>query len=289
MKTQDNKVQVGPIDAQATVMPTVEHSLSLFSFDDNGIATLVKDSKATVDDIVNATVHFAQSAKSATLKAVGVLRVARMLPPVSVVDGDKVKAVSAYLMASERIKTTLKSDSAWFNLQGLIEAADVVAANDLPVSPFVVKESLGYLRKAGAFKKDGDAVTLKLMGHDTVAKALKAGKVGVNSVREVVAKAKAAKPDTFPKEAAVAAAKAAAAKAQASKAPGATGGTGAAGVVAGGTVLTAEHVARDIVSVVGTWDKAVAQGVKISELRKATRDAVESLAKLAGFELIAIP
>jgi hypothetical protein len=232
--------------------------MAMFTFkEDNTVTINGKGTGVSIDDVVAVASHYAGAMASATLRSVNTLMLAKGFGPVKVGE----KTIAAFEYACGKVRESVSSDSAWYNLKGMVEAVEIVQANNLPVSPFTVKNSLGYLKKVGLIAEDG-AKLAKGSGSDSVVKALKDG-TGGNAILPIVEKAKAKKPALFP--------------AKAKK-----GGKQPEKPVIGGTVLTAEKVCANIAHAIVTWDSALAQGVKRADLIRACEDSVKTLANLAG-------
>lgn len=177
---------------QSTVIRPVNVIASLLATDANGGVQLKAGSDVSADELAEYAADRANAAQSATIAAVNTVRLARLLPNVeipAVMDGETVKSPavkkSAFDYVLGKLKGLCATDSTFQNVKGLIECADIADKNNLPCSPFAVKEALGYMRAAGVLDKD----TLKLKAGDSVTKALKDG-AKVNAVRPVIGKAK---------------------------------------------------------------------------------------------------
>lgn len=250
-----------------TIIRPLSTIVSLLIIGDDNSVMFGKGDKPSIDEMAAFATDRANASASASLQAVNGVRACRMLPDVvsggELLPGEKVGGKKSpvvktpavnYVLA--KVKDGCATASTYQNIVGLIECADICANNNISASPFAVKESLGYLRKVGAIGEAGANGAKLLMGKaGTVGKALKEGK-GVNAMRPVVEKAKAAKPTLFPKK----------------------GGTTEPVKVED----TADKVALDLKGIVGRWDKLASAG-KAKELRGAASETVAALAKLAGF------
>lgn len=224
-----------------------------------------KGDKPSADEIAEFAIDRANASSSASLQAVNACRLARMLPDVvsggDLMAGEKVGGKKSPVVKTpalsyvlERVKAGCATASTYQNIVGLIPCADMADGGN--TSPFAYKEALGYLRKVGAVAENADGSVKLIMGKaGAVGKALKEGK-GVNAMRPVVEKAKAAKPTLFPKK-----------------------GTASEPVK---VEDTADKVALDLKGIVARWDKLASAG-KTKELRAAGAETVAALAKLAGF------
>lgn len=225
--------------------------------------------KPNADELAGFAVDRANASASASLQAVNAVRLARCLP--DIVTGGVVGAKGAkspvvktpamkYVL--ELVERGCKTPSTYQNIAGLIECADIAANSGVTASPFAIKEGLGYLRKVGAIQSTDSGPKLLMSKGGAVAKALKAG-TGVNAMRPVISKAKAAKPTLFPV-----------------KATGSTSKAPAAPVKADDS---ADKLATDLKIIVGRWDKLAGGKDGSAKLRAACGETVANLAKLAGF------
>ena len=257
------------MNTQINIRP-VSAIRALLSYGEDGSVQLAKRDDKTpalnVDEIALVTVEDAKAAKSATLRAVNTVRIARGFPDVvtaAVIDvAGKVttpkNSTPAFDYILAKVERECGSDAAFQNLRYLIGCADLVANSGLPCSPFAVKESLGYLKKVGAVPEILDAKSKVSMGKaGKVGAALKEG-TGVNAMRPVLKAARAAKPALFP--------------------------TGSGKKAAKAVVVAkddADKVSRDIQVIIQRWDK-LAAGDAGKALRKACGESVGKLAVLAG-------
>lgn len=271
-------------DNKPQVLRSSESVLSLLHFNTDGtLHHFEKGANLSVEEIASTVVTLSERSASVGIQAASVLRIARGLPEVTVVKGtgESLRKVTmpAYARACELVKEQATSASAFLNVQGLVELLDVVEANKLTCSPFVVKETIGYLRKVEGFDKE----TLKLRDSDPVAKALKDPKQAkVNAIRPVIKAAKEAKPDLFPQAAA-----------QAAKSAPIVMTTGVSGPAPTPEVVapkdSADAIARELKSIRGRWEKMMADSKTPRDTRKElvdrTHAELEILCKLSGFKL----
>jgi len=232
---------------------------------DNSVQ-FAKDAKVSPDELAGFAVDRANASASASLQAVNAVRLARMLPDVvsggELVEGKKSPVVKtpAIKYVLEKVREGCATDSTYQNITALIACADICDNNGITASPFAVKEAMGYLRKVEAIQDTPSGAKLSLAKAGAVGKALKAG-TGVNKMRPVLEKAKAAKPTLF--------------KAKT------TTKTPDAPVKADDT---ADKLATDLKIIVSRWDKLAS--VSVTAVRNACGPTVAQLAKLAGLVLV---
>lgn len=190
-------------DNKPEVLQSASEFAKQITTDAKGNVAFIHGAKPTIDGLAAFVAERANQSASIGIVAANTLRLARQMDDVKVPvikDGKPVmkdgvavmEEQDAYKLACERVRSQVNSPEAFYNIQGLIECLEIRDDNNLDCSPFVVKEALGYFRKVGVLNDKG-----KLRLTDKVAKAVKGG-TGVNKLREVIAEAKAAKPDLFP-------------------------------------------------------------------------------------------
>lgn len=258
MKTE--KLETLIATPAVTVIRTVAQIGEMFTFGADGQATLKKGASPLPEEIALYAAEGSKQAESTMLRSANVLRSARNLPAVKVKDGEEEVEIPAFDAVKIHFRRMAATDGAFYNMLQMVGAIDTTEQLKLPVSPFVVKEAAGVLRKAGVLDGEADKGTLKLKsGGNAETKALvtalKSGTAKVNSVRPLVAAVKAKqtptrKPKTESKK----------------------------------TMLEKykpEIVARDAKSLIGIWEKAVSV-YKVEEVRTAAKADIAILAKLAG-------
>lgn len=205
----------------------------------------------------------ANESASAGLLACNGLRLARNMSPVKI-EGKSRKAFDYVL---ERVYAQCRSKSAFDNILQLLPAADIVAnaGGSIQSNAWAVKEAMSFLTKTKALKDSSNGPVLLASKAGTVGKALVEG-TGANAIRPVLRAAKAARPALFPAK------KASTTKKVADKLTGKD---------------SVSKVILDLTLLVGRADKLAGAGKPLrAELAKA--DCLAALAKLAGFDLVAI-
>lgn len=281
------------------VLPSFASLRSRLIIGDDESVTLAEGATITPDDVVTLGVGFDKESRKAGATCANVLRIARTLPAVELVANGKIVPVPAFDYVCAKMKDAAPTPSTWSNIKGLVECADLVEANALNVSVYTVKEVIGTLRKIGAF--EGETLVLKDLKafNEAQAKGVKAAELPLvgpivralmngdtaAAAKEAVTTVKANNPKLFPKAAAAAAAVSRDEK-PAEAAAGEAAAAAAETPVIGGKVIQPEEVARMIQSAIGLWDKAVAQGATVVDMRKACATDMSALATLAGYKLL---
>ncbi len=264
---------------QSTVIRPANVIEGLIEFGQDDRASFRPGSQVSADELAGFGLAKLDDVGSRTIRLVNVIRLAKQLPGVTVPmidengqvkkNGDKaiVKQQPAFDYVCAKIAKDCKTASTWQNIKGLIGCAELADAKGWVSSPFAVKEAMGYLTKAGVVKTDDDGKYV-VIGTDPVVKQLKSG-VGVNAVRPVLDKAKlaankkaetAGTPAPFPKK-------------------------GNIVPITAPVADTAEKLDREIVSLIGRFEKFTSSSEKRDAFRKVIRENVKKLAVMAGLEV----
>lgn len=269
MKTTSNAVAVvpaAPAAGQAVIIRPLNVVRSMLVYGENSVQFAAGD-HPTVDELALVVADDANSAESASVRAVNTLVLARMLPMVG--------KQSAFEYVKEKVRSQCRTESTYSNIVGLVACKDFATANNIEGSLFTIKGATGYLQKVGLIGDDGKLV--KGAGKDPVVKALKSG-TAQNAMRPVIDAAKAKRPDKFP--------------ITPKKSPNASSPTGNSSKLPESVELkgkdSVDKVVLDLTIIVGRVDKLESNGAR-EAFRKDAADVVRSLARLAGFDCVAIP
>lgn len=269
--TTDSKAVATTIEPAQVVIKPLHQIRAMLVYGNDGSVQFAKGDHPNADELVEVIVDDANASESASLRAVNTLVLARMLPDVG--------NVKAFHHVAGKVKAKCKTESTWQNILGLVPVKDFMDVNKLPGSPFTGKNTLPYLRKVGLI----DEETMKLKagsGKDMVVKALKEGVAG-NAIRPVLDAAKSKRPDLYPPK-------------------GNSSNTGkklpsTVGVNSKNEGIpsaddrhdTVDKVSLDLQIILSRADKLAVD--HLPEFRKTCGEAVRTLARLAGFDTVAIP
>lgn len=241
---------------------TVERPLEAIraDFTVNGTEVLFKaGAKVTGEEMAYLLSEEMREQDSKTIRMANMMRLSRALPAVKVEGQD----VIAFDYIKGKLKATAPTEGAFYTMFQLVEALDVIEVNKLGnVSPFSVKNAMSALRKSDALPKAGSGEPLKLKAGKapSLVKALKEGATQAK-VAEIVGKMGTAKKKTP------------------STPPAPEGDTTK-------VKQTVEGVKASLIAVRGQWELAVQEGLKIDDIRKACREEVQNLARLAGWDVV---
>jgi hypothetical protein len=251
---------------EVSVQPTAAAVQNWLVIGDDNSVSFAKDAGKNID-AEGLSVWIATRANesaSAGLQACNGLRLARNMSPVKI-EGKSRKAFDYVL---ERVRMQCRSKSAFDNILQLLPAADIVAnaGGSINSNAWAVKEAMSFLTKTKALKDSSSGPVLLASKAGTVGKALVEG-TGANAIRPVLKAAKAARPNLFPPKK-----------------------TGTTTKKVADKLTGKDSVAKvilDLTLIVGRADKLAGAGKPLrAELAKA--ECLAALAKLAGFDLVAI-
>jgi hypothetical protein len=250
-----------------------------FIIDDaTNTVTLAKDSKLTGPEMLTYLSSKVERMGSETIRLANTLRLAKMLPDVEdTVRNAKGEEVKKKFKAFDWVIAKLKANSAtastFTNIVYLIPALEVNEKNHLNVSPFATKNALGWLKEKGVIDDDGkfkagketDPVRAKLVAGIGASKLAE----DIRKIREEEKKAEAAR-----------------------NAPSAPAGETPAPVDGQGTPVekggdTPAKLSLDLVIMAGRFEKLNVE-LGPDKVRPDVTGAIRDLAKLAGFDLVAI-
>jgi hypothetical protein len=217
----------------------------------------IKGAKVSPDELAGWVANRANNASSSSIQAVNGARLARKLPAVG--------KQSAFDYVLAKVRSECATESTYQNILALLPCADLVENSGLACSPFAVKEAIGFLKKKEAIAETANGFKMLSAKAGAVGIALKKG-TGVNAMREVVGKAKDNNPTLFPKKTGSTSKKTETVKADDS----------------------ADKLATDLKIIVSRWDKLASAKDGVKTLRNACGKTVADLAKLAGFEMVAV-
>lgn len=231
----------------------------LFVYGADDSVTLVKDSKLSAPELVAFLSERVQKLGSESVRLANTLRLARMLPKVK--EGER--EVDAFRWVTDRLKADSATVSAFQNIAYLVPAIDVKEANGLTVSPFAVKNALGWLKDKDVIDDKGKFKPAAVA--DPVVKLLNTG-IGASKLAAELKELRKPTPPATP--------------VVTTGAP-----TGAPEVNKGED--TPAKVALDLRVILSRVEKLnVSLGV--DKVRSEITGSVRDLAKLAGFDLVPI-
>lgn len=256
-----------PVVLEANIRP-MKKLEKLFQYAADNSVTLVANSKLTAPELVAFLSERIVAWGSESIRLANTLRIARMLPPVK--EGER--EVPAFKWAIEKLKANSATASTFTNIAYLVPAIDVKEANGgaFPdaLSPFAVKNALGWLREKGVIdEKTGKLDPVKSLT-DPVVKRLKEG-VGASKLASELKELRKPAETTTP-----------------APASGTTSASNPTPAVEKGADTPAK-VALDLALIVGRVDKLNA-AMGREKVAPDITGAVKNLALLAGFDLVAI-
>lgn len=206
-QTRNNSMNTKTITT--TVIRPVSQVREFLQFADDNSVTLKKGSAITADELAAVVKEDVLAAKGKGERACYTLRLARMLPDVTVAAIPEVlnakgkvvavaipeETLSAFKYISRKLANEAATKETWLNIKYLVECADLKEENSLSCSLYTVKNALGYLKKVKAIGADGK---LNIGTGGAVAKLLKKGNATGGELAPVLEKAKKARPDLFP-------------------------------------------------------------------------------------------
>lgn len=261
--------------------------------------------KVTVQELGFYMATTMQEQESINRRMANCLRHARALSPVEVdvrdkhgdVTGAKLK-VTAFNWLKEKLRANANTAGTFANMFQLVEALDFIADNGLPsgLSPYSVKNALGYFREHGALpkpdkSKEYKAGDLKLKDVAFCAPLVKALHDCASQPKIEIARTEAEKlrvPPVAPVATVVPTVPTVPTEGGAPQAPA----TPASATPAPATpapvkaTQTPEMILGDLVTICGNWQIAMEQGASREDMRKVCADKVKELALLAGWKCV---